>query len=124
MDFSYLQPTPQLHLWCVGFVVHLDWKALLPWRPPEARLTLAVEELRAAVAEFFKTLLAEMGERVACIVREGWRGKPCDIDAPALAREQIKREQAAAAALVASRPTDWDQVRGWLLELDGLVQKS
>lgn len=118
IDTIYLHVKPRLRLWRVDTAIHLAWDAELPWRPSRTRLTFPFEEVRGAVALFFGDLLGRMGERIAVLNRDGWKGAPCSIDLQRLAAEQNERKAAATACLSLVRTTDWNTIRDWLSELD------
>jgi hypothetical protein len=111
VDFSYLQPAPELTLWRVGLDVHVKWAATAPWSPATADLTLPYNSVREAIAAFFDDFLAQMAVRVAEIEHHGWRREDCEVDVPGLVREQQQRMDEAKSALAMSRPTDWNLVR-------------
>lgn len=116
LDIGYLRNAPRLHLWRVGDVAHLRWRAREPdagrcpytvWRMDA---DVPISALETALADFNNGFLAAMRQRCEALLRDGWRGAPCDIDADEIMQEQVQRE-AEALTVPASRPTDWDAVR-------------
>ena len=119
LDFSYLSSKPDLRFWRSGTDIHLAWDA--PdrtgdgpvWAVQHARLTLPFALVQDGVAAFWQAFLDAMAERVAAIQRDGWTRGDCTLDVAGLVEEQEERA-AWPAALRASRPADWDAVRGCL----------
>lgn len=120
LDFSYLSSKPHLHFWRSGTGIHLLWDApdrvgdCPVWAVQHARLILPFALVRDGVAAFWQAFLDAMAERVAAIQRDGWTRGDCALNVAGLVEEQRERATWPAAALPASRPTDWDAVRGCL----------
>jgi hypothetical protein len=80
---------------------------------------LPFEEIREAVALFFRDFLEMMSIRVAAIARSGWTRRDCRVDVPRLIAEQFERKDMALTALFRLYPTDWDLMRASLRALKG-----
>jgi hypothetical protein len=117
LDFSYLRPAPQFHLWRMGADAHFEWRASAPWLPPVAAFSLPFESARNAVDSFFQEFVAAMDERVETIRRSGWQPVDAMLDIPALVAEEKQRRKVAASPFSHLGETDWQLIRARLKEL-------
>jgi hypothetical protein len=116
LDFGYLSAGPRLYFWRTDDDVHLQWRAH-KWEPSypltvaRADQTMPVETFTNAAQSFLQDFVQSMRRRIEAVERDGWRGKPCDIDIPALITEQRFREREPLIDARIAREADWDTVR-------------
>jgi len=116
LDLGYLRHAPRLHVWRLGDMVQLRWRVRedageeCPFSVPQTDAEMTVAQFEQAITAFQRDFLAAMRARCQALVRDGWPGKPCDIDPEAVQEEQEAREAEAADRRPAPR-TDWDAVR-------------
>lgn len=116
LDIGYLRDAPRVHLWRVGDMMHLRWRAReadaasCPYSVWHADAEVSADAFDRALAEFNDAFLAEMRARCEALLRDGWQGAPCDIDPEEILKEHEQRE-AEATPPFTPRPTDWDGVR-------------
>jgi hypothetical protein len=116
LDLGFLRHAPRLHFWRTGDMMQMRWRIReIPDEPNPFTLEFAdaqvtVAQFERAVALFERDFLGAMRTRCETLVRDGWPGKPCEIDPEAVLEEHEMREAEAAE----ERPipsTDWDAVR-------------
>jgi hypothetical protein len=117
LDFGYLTACPRLHLWRAGNDVHGRWRTDLA-NPATAQLTVhdadfsvPLQPFQDAIDDFYRGFLAQMRARVESISRDGWTGRPCQMDVAQLIAEQSDREAETKNRARLKHLTDWDAVR-------------
>jgi hypothetical protein len=116
LDLGYLRDAPRLHVWRSGDVILLRWRVRevagepCPFTKDFADARISVTEFELAVERFEREFLGAMRARCEALVRDGWQGRPCEIDPEAVLEEHEMREAEAAGVRPVSR-TDWDAVR-------------
>ena len=83
----------------------------------EADFTVPLQSFQNAIDAFYRGFLAQMRARVESIARDGWTGRPCQLDVAQLIAEQNDREAEPKARAHFKHATDWDAVRRDLASL-------
>ncbi len=122
IDSGHLASGPHFNFCRIADAVHVDWETPGDntkeiWLTPAGKFTISADNFKIAAERFIYGFLNAMQKRVDDIARNGWQRPDCNLDVPALIREQRKRVLRAHDLLLTTCKTDWPEIRILIREL-------